>query len=75
MTKVPSVAYTQVVRALQRDGWTIVRQRGSHIRLQKRIGDEVLKLTVPAHRPIKRSTLAAIVKQARLEVERFLELL
>jgi len=53
----------------------VVRQRGSHIRLQKRIGDEVLKLTVPAHRPVKRSTLSHILKQARLDVENFLELL
>lgn len=75
MSKVPSLPYTRIVRALQRDGWTVVRQRGSHIRLQKRVGDEVLKLTVPAHRPVKRSTLAHILKQARLQVEQFLELL
>ena len=71
MTKVPSVDYVQVVHALQRDGWIVVRQRGSHIRLQKRLPTEVLKLTVPAHRPIKRSTLSHILKQARLTVEEF----
>ena len=75
MTKVPSLPYLDIVRALQRDGWTIVRQRGSHIRLQKRLGDEVLKLTVPAHRPVKRSTLSHILKYARLEVEDFNKLL
>jgi predicted RNA binding protein YcfA (HicA-like mRNA interferase family) len=75
VSKVPSLPYTKIIRALQRDGWTVVRQRGSHIRLQKRVGDEVLKLTVPAHRPVKRSTLAHILKQARLDVEEFLELL
>ncbi len=37
--------------------------------------DEVLKLTVPAHCPVKRSTLFHILKWARLDVERFLELL
>jgi predicted RNA binding protein YcfA (HicA-like mRNA interferase family) len=60
---------------LQRGGWTVVRQRGSHIRLQKHVGDEVLKITVPAHRPVKTSTLARILKQARLEVDQFKELL
>jgi predicted RNA binding protein YcfA (HicA-like mRNA interferase family) len=75
VSKVPSLPYIKIIRALQRDGWTVVRQRGSHIRLQKRTGDEVLKLTVPAHRPVKRSTLAHILKQARLDVEQFLELL
>lgn len=74
MTKVPSLSYTKIIRALQRDGWTVVRQRGSHIRLQKQHGNEMLRLTVPAHRPVKRSTLSHILKQARLEVEQFLEL-
>ncbi len=75
MSKVPSLSYEQIVRALQRDGWVVVRQRGSHIRLQKRVGEEVLKITVPARRPVKRSTLAHILKQARLSVEDFLKLL
>jgi predicted RNA binding protein YcfA (HicA-like mRNA interferase family) len=75
VSKVPTLPYTSIIRALQRDGWTVVRQRGSHIRLQKHLGDELLKITVPAHRPVKSSTLAHILKQARLDIERFLELL
>lgn len=75
MSKVPRLPYIQIVKAPEREGWTVVRQRGSHIRLQKRLGDEVLRITVPAHRPVKRSTLARILKQARLEVDSFLELL
>ena len=64
-----------MINALRRDGWLVVRQRGSHIRLQKRTADETLKLIVPAHRPIKRSTLSHILKQARLDLDVFLELL
>jgi predicted RNA binding protein YcfA (HicA-like mRNA interferase family) len=75
VTKVPSLNYDQVVRALRRDGWVVVRQRGSHIRLQKHTPDETLKLIVPAHRPIKRSTLSHILKQARLTVDEFQRLL
>ena len=75
MSKVPSLSYTQIINALERDGWVIVRQRGSHIRLEKTMPDEVLKLTVPAHRPVKRTTLAKILKQARIQLEQFLELL
>lgn len=75
MSKVPSVNYEHVIRALRRDGWVVVRQHGSHIRLQKQLPAETLKLTVPAHRPIKRTTLAHILKQARLSVERFKKLL
>jgi predicted RNA binding protein YcfA (HicA-like mRNA interferase family) len=75
MTKVPSLNYGTLIKALQRDGWVIVRQKGSHIRLHKRTPAEMLKLTVPAHRPIKRSTLSHILKHARLSVEDLRELL
>ncbi len=75
MTRLPSLGYEKVIKALQRDGWVIIRQRGSHIRLQKHTRMEVLKLTVPAHSPIKRSTLAQILKQARITQEEFESLL
>jgi len=75
MTRIPSLGYEKIIRALQRDGWVIIRQRGSHIRLHKHIGREVLKITVPAHSPVKRSTLAHILKQARLTQEEFEALL
>lgn len=75
MTKVPSLGYEKVVSALQRNGWVVVRQKGSHIRLQKHAQDEIFKLTVPAHRPIKRSTLSHILKQARLSVDEFLDMI
>ncbi len=75
MTKVPSLPYDHIIKALQRDGWVVVRQKGSHVRLQKRTSTEALKLTNPAHRPIKRSTLSHILKQARLTVEEFNRLL
>jgi predicted RNA binding protein YcfA (HicA-like mRNA interferase family) len=75
MTKVPSLDYEKLINALRRDGWVVVRQKGSHIRLHKRTATEMLKLTVPAHRPIKRSTLSHILKHARLSVEDLRELL
>ena len=75
MTKVPSLPYEQVIRALQRHGWVAVRQKGIHVRLQKHTPTETLKLTIPAHRPIKRSTLSHILKQAKLTVGEFKRLL
>ena len=75
MTKVPSLNYPAVISALQRAGWVVVRQRGSHIRLHRQAPDGLWKLTVPAHKPIKRSTLAKILADADLSVDEFLELL
>jgi len=31
MSKVPSLNYDKVIKALKRDGWVVVRQKGSHI--------------------------------------------
>jgi len=75
VSSVPSLPYTEIIRALQRDGWVVVRQRGSHIRLRKQVKDRTLKITVPAHRPVKRSTLSHILKQAELTLDNFLKLL
>lgn len=38
--KVPSLNYDKVINALRRDGWVVIRQRGSHIRLQKHVEDK-----------------------------------
>lgn len=75
MSKVPSLNYQQVIKALRRDGWIVILQKGSHIRLQKRLPNEILKIIVPAHRSIKRSTLSHILKQVRLSVSEFNDLL
>ena len=75
MSKVPSLSYTIIIGALQRDGWVVVRQRGSHIRMQKHLRNEVLRITIPAHKPVKRSTLSHILKQARIDVDEFIGLL
>ncbi|MDQ5872078.1 MAG: type II toxin-antitoxin system HicA family toxin [Acidobacteriota bacterium] len=73
--KVPSLAYPEVVSAFQRAGWVVVRQRGSHIRMQRRTETGLRKITVVAHRPIKRSTLAKLLKSAEVPLEEFLTLL
>jgi predicted RNA binding protein YcfA (HicA-like mRNA interferase family) len=75
VSELPSLSYDRIVKALQRGGFVVVRQRGSHIRLQKRTADKVLKITVPAHRPVKKSTLSHILKAAGFSVDEFNSLL
>ena len=72
MSKVPSANYDRVIAALVRLGFVVVRQRGSHIRLQRNHLGETILITVPAHRPIKRSTLAHIIKQAQVSLDDFI---
>jgi len=45
----PVVSGREAIKALCRAGFRVVRQRGSHVRLEKRTEDTVIKLTVPLH--------------------------
>jgi predicted RNA binding protein YcfA (HicA-like mRNA interferase family) len=75
MPKLPSVSGERVVRALKRDGFTELRQKGSHVSLEKRTAELVLKTVVPMHPTLAKGTLSDILKQAGLTLEEFLELL
>ncbi len=71
MAKLPSISGKKVIRALGKLGFIVVRQRGSHVILQR----ESNLVTVPLHDPIKKSTLNAILKQADVSLEELLEYL
>jgi predicted RNA binding protein YcfA (HicA-like mRNA interferase family) len=70
MPKLPSVSGERVVRALKRAGFIELRQKGSHISLEKRAEDQVFKTVVPMHSQLAKGTLSDILK-----LEEFLELL
>jgi predicted RNA binding protein YcfA (HicA-like mRNA interferase family) len=69
----PVVSGQRLVKALERDGWQVARQRGSHVRL-KHPGRRI-SLTVPLHRELKRGTLAGILTDAGVDSERLRRLL
>ena len=71
--KVPILNYQHIISALERLGFVVTRQKGSHIRLERLTHDSHLKITVPAHRPVKRSTLSHILKQAEVTLREFLD--
>ena len=73
MSQLPSLSYVKVIRSLQRHGYVVVRQRGSHVRIQKRFPDGTIKkTTVPVHNPIKKNTLRKILKDANISIEEFI---
>jgi len=65
----------ETVKALSRAGFRVVRQRGSHVRLEKRTEERLIKLTVPLHKSLKKGTLRRIIKDAGLTVQEFNRLL
>lgn len=61
----------QAVRALKRLGFVIVRQEGSHVRMDK----GPAHVTVPNHRTMLPKTLQSALRQAGVSVEEFIEAL
>ena len=53
---------SELIKVLERYGYLVIRQTGSHIRLSKTIGDSEHNITVPNHKPIKIGILQSIVK-------------
>lgn len=50
-----------------------LRQKGSHVSLEKRVGDQVFKTVVPMHSQLAIGTLSDILKQCGLTLDEFLE--
>jgi len=68
MPKLPVVSGAEAIRALERLGFRVVRQRGSHIVLRRGNSGCV----VPSHRELKLGTLAGLLKQAGVSTDEFL---
>jgi len=75
MAKLPSISGERLVRALKRAGFIQLRQKGSHVSLEKRAADKVFKTVVPMHATLAKGTLSDILKQAGLTIEQLLELI
>lgn len=68
----PQVSGRQVVRALERAGFTHTSTRGSHAKLRHADGRVAI---VPLHKELRRGTLGSILLQARLSGSELVELL
>lgn len=73
MSKLPQVSGAEVVRALQKIGFTVRRQHGSHIIMRR--DNPFAQTVVPNHRQIDRGTLRAILRQTEVSVDELLKLL
>ena len=71
----PAVSGRQLVRALQRAGFVVLRQKGSHVSLEKRTADGYWRTIMPMHREIRPGTLSDILNQSGITKDQLRELL
>ena len=72
MPEPPKLSGRAVVKAFGRDGWQVVRQKGSHMILVK--GGSMATLSVPDRREIAPGTLRSLVRASGLTIEQFIAL-
>jgi predicted RNA binding protein YcfA (HicA-like mRNA interferase family) len=74
MSRLPTLRPKEVLAALQRAGFDVVRIRGSHYQLLNPVTKR--RVTVPHHsHDLSKSTLSSILNQADQSIEDFLKLL
>lgn len=74
MSRLPVISGSDAVKAFGKLGYVLDRQTGGHLILR----NEALphrRLTIPAHKTIAKGTLRALIREAGLTVEDFIDLL
>jgi predicted RNA binding protein YcfA (HicA-like mRNA interferase family) len=69
MPKLPHISGSQTIKILEKMGFQVTRQKGSHIVLRRGTSGCV----VPNHKEIKTGTLAGILRQAGISPEEFIK--
>lgn len=70
MSKLPVISGQDCMKALQKIGFVIRRQKGSHIIMQRR--DLYAMVIVPNHRTMKPGTLRKIIQDAGMPVSQWM---
>ncbi len=64
MHRLPSISGKEVISVLKKAGFIQVRQKGSHVSLQKITPDKTYKVIVPMHKELAKGTLLDILRQS-----------
>lgn len=75
MPRLPVLSGQEVLKALSKAGFVVEGQKGSHVKVKKRLADRVIVTTVPMHRALDVGTLLGILKQAEITRDQLFELL
>ena len=73
MSKLPVLSGKELCKILNKKGYEIDRQTGSHMILRKHTLPH-RRLTIPNHKEIAKGTLRKIIRDSGLTLEEFLEL-
>lgn len=75
MSRLPVLSAEELIKVLEKQGFYSVRQRGSHIILQKRTALTTITAVVPNHKELAPGTLRTILKRTGISLEELIQLL
>ena len=75
MTALGSYSGWSVIKAFEKAGWRVSRQRGSHVILHKTGSEVVLSIPVHGSKSVKRGTLRNLIRDAGMTIEEFMNLI
>ena len=70
MSKLPIISGKKCIKVLEKFGFIVYRQRGSHVTLVRE--NPPNQTTVPLHKELDRGTLKAILRQTEINLDEFL---
>jgi predicted RNA binding protein YcfA (HicA-like mRNA interferase family) len=71
LAKLKILSGKAVCKRLMQNGFIEIRQKGSHIIMQKKVENSTITIPVPNHSEIKIGTLQSIIRQSKLSKEIF----
>ncbi len=74
MQKLPRLSGKEIIKALSKAGFSVARQKGSHVIMTKQANEGKKAVVVPNHKEVDKGTLLEIIRQAGLTKEEFLAL-
>jgi len=75
MSRLPDVSGAELVKVLRKAGFAVLRQKGSHVSMEKQDANGHRRTVAPLHHEIARGTLHDILKQTGLTRDDLIKLL
>lgn len=70
MPQVPLLKPKEVIKTFELFGWSVARQKGSHIIMTKE--GSIVTLSIPNHKEVARGTLKSLITKSGLAIEEFI---
>ena len=74
MVKLPRLSGHELIKILAQFGFKKIRQKGSHVMLIKDTRQGKIGCVVPLHDELETGTLLAILRQAKIDRDKFLDI-